>query len=187
MGMAGFHILDPDLARAECRTLTVFDSARLPAGTYALTESYCDDPGCDCRRVLINVIEAESQEQVATINYSFEPPEPPFDDEGQGFLDPINPQSEHAPTVLDLFTDVVLKDPAYRQRLVRHYELFKQAVDDPDHPRHSRVRSAAHDDPDFSPAFSRRAPYRREERKIGPNEKCPCGSGKKYKRCCRRR
>ena len=25
---------------------------------------------------------------------------------------------------------------------------------------------------------------RRTERKIGRNEKCPCGSGKKYKKCC---
>ena len=28
------------------------------------------------------------------------------------------------------------------------------------------------------------APMRREGRKIGRNEPCPCGSGKKYKRCC---
>lgn len=27
-------------------------------------------------------------------------------------------------------------------------------------------------------------PYRRETRKIGRNEPCPCGSGKKYKNCC---
>ena len=27
-------------------------------------------------------------------------------------------------------------------------------------------------------------PYRREGRKIGRNEPCPCGSGKKYKHCC---
>jgi preprotein translocase subunit SecA len=26
-------------------------------------------------------------------------------------------------------------------------------------------------------------PFRRESRKIGRNEQCPCGSGKKYKRC----
>src|ERR1022692_362426 len=25
----------------------------------------------------------------------------------------------------------------------------------------------------------------RRQRKIGPNELCPCGSGRKYKRCCR--
>lgn len=26
--------------------------------------------------------------------------------------------------------------------------------------------------------------FRRSERKVGRNEPCPCGSGKKYKRCC---
>ena len=29
-------------------------------------------------------------------------------------------------------------------------------------------------------------PYRRAQRKIGPNAPCPCGSGKKYKKCCGR-
>ncbi len=28
-------------------------------------------------------------------------------------------------------------------------------------------------------------PYRREAPKISPNDPCPCGSGKKWKRCCR--
>ncbi|RLE07732.1 MAG: preprotein translocase subunit SecA [Candidatus Aminicenantes bacterium] len=28
--------------------------------------------------------------------------------------------------------------------------------------------------------------YRRQEKKVGRNEPCPCGSGKKYKRCCGR-
>ena len=27
-------------------------------------------------------------------------------------------------------------------------------------------------------------PYIREEEKIGRNDPCPCGSGKKYKKCC---
>jgi preprotein translocase subunit SecA len=26
--------------------------------------------------------------------------------------------------------------------------------------------------------------YRREGRKVGRNDPCPCGSGKKYKKCC---
>lgn len=30
------------------------------------------------------------------------------------------------------------------------------------------------------------APYRREEKKVGRNAPCPCGSGKKYKKCCGR-
>jgi len=27
-------------------------------------------------------------------------------------------------------------------------------------------------------------PYRRETPRVGRNEPCPCGSGKKYKKCC---
>ena len=29
-------------------------------------------------------------------------------------------------------------------------------------------------------------PYYREEPKVGRNDPCPCGSGKKYKKCCGR-
>ena len=39
--------------------------------------------------------------------------------------------------------------------------------------------------PSFSPpAEDKGAPYRRKDRKVGRNEPCPCGSGKKYKHCC---
>lgn len=27
-------------------------------------------------------------------------------------------------------------------------------------------------------------PFKNLDKKVGPNEKCPCGSGKKYKKCC---
>lgn len=33
-------------------------------------------------------------------------------------------------------------------------------------------------------AFMVQEPYVRDEKKIGRNEPCPCGSGKKFKRCC---
>ncbi len=32
-----------------------------------------------------------------------------------------------------------------------------------------------------------KAPVKREEKKIYPNDPCPCGSGKKYKQCCMRK
>jgi len=31
---------------------------------------------------------------------------------------------------------------------------------------------------------ARAAPVRRQSSKVGRNDPCPCGSGKKYKRCC---
>ncbi len=33
-------------------------------------------------------------------------------------------------------------------------------------------------------SLSAQIPYRRETPKVGRNDPCPCGSGKKYKRCC---
>ena len=32
-----------------------------------------------------------------------------------------------------------------------------------------------------------KAPKKREEDKVYPNDPCPCGSGKKYKQCCGRK
>ena len=30
----------------------------------------------------------------------------------------------------------------------------------------------------------KKAPVRTAAKKVGPNDPCPCGSGKKYKKCC---
>jgi hypothetical protein len=105
------------------------------------------------------------------------------------FLDPLNPQSELADAVLDLFTKMIANDRVYHDRLVRHYEMWKRVVDDPGHPLHARVRSAAHDDLSFTPAFrwSKERVRARNEPLCGPYEPCPCGSGQKYKFCCRDR
>jgi len=112
------------------------------------------------------------QEHVAAINHAFEPPRPPFEDEGQTFLDPLNVKSAMSDVLLDLFVDMVTNDEGYRQRLERHYKMWKSVVDDPSHPDHHRVRSELHDDPDFEPAFPRQEPVRRDGPKLGPNDPC---------------
>jgi len=33
-------------------------------------------------------------------------------------------------------------------------------------------------------AYEVQEPARRDENKVGRNDPCPCGSGKKYKKCC---
>jgi pSer/pThr/pTyr-binding forkhead associated (FHA) protein len=47
----------------------------------------------------------------------------------------------------------------------------------------SAAESAAPEDVEEKPKSK---PFRREVRKVGRNEKCPCGSGRKYKKCCGR-
>ena len=44
---------------------------------------------------------------------------------------------------------------------------------------------ASHGD-ETSPAESKKRPKTAEGKKIGRNDPCPCGSGKKYKNCCGR-
>ena len=42
--------------------------------------------------------------------------------------------------------------------------------------------------PDFKPIVFRAKPkqFKSDESKVGRNEPCPCGSNKKYKKCCGR-
>lgn len=132
--MLGFHTIFPDVASKECRTITPFNDDDLPGRTFLFMEAYCPDPGCDRRRVMINVVDADRREQVATINYGFEPPKPPFEDEGQTFLDPLNPQSEHSHRFLDIFREMIERDEEYAKRLRRHYQMFERVVEDPGTP-----------------------------------------------------
>jgi preprotein translocase subunit SecA len=49
--------------------------------------------------------------------------------------------------------------------------------------KHEEVASALSTDEQAAGAEEKEQPFRREGRKIGRNEPCPCGSGKKYKQC----
>jgi hypothetical protein len=70
--------------------------------------------------------------------------------------------------------------------LPRGTYLFRElSCNVPAHPDHAKVRSEEHDAPPSRLAFPRQEPVRRAGPKVGPNAPCPCGSGKKYKRCCR--
>jgi hypothetical protein len=135
--MARFGSLFPDLAEREMRSMGILDAepveddpGRPPTDEYGLDEWYCDERGCDCRRVMIMVVARQAKQHVASISYAFEKPAAGAPVKEQAFLDPFNRQSPFAPQLLELFLDRVV-DEEYRQRLIRHYHLFKAAVDDP--------------------------------------------------------
>jgi len=135
--MAPFYFADHELAERETRKFMVPGHPTLSKGWFLFVELYCALPGCDCKRVMINVIRERDQYQLATINYAFEPNDP---DRGP-FLDPLNPQSEISDSLLDFFKHVIEKDAAYKDRLQRHYLLFKQAIANPRHPIHERLQT----------------------------------------------
>lgn len=177
--MLPFDLVFSDLARREAVAVHPLDEHARPIGTLLFREFYCNDPGCDCRRVVLHAIWVEKRRVVAGIGYGFEPAGPPFDDEPQIMLDPLNPQSDLSEHVLALCEELIEREPGVRERFIRHYEQWKQVVDDPRHPDHAKVRGENHADPAFVPAY-------RPTDAVPRNQRCPCRSGKKYKNCCGR-
>ncbi len=162
--MFPFGAMFREVAERETRVLTTSNHPRLGSESYALVEVYCTEPDCDCRRLLINVVRDSDMEHVATVSWAFDPKAP---DRGP-FLDPLNPQSDLSPALLDLVGRLLASDRAYVDRLERHYRMVKESVADPDHDVHRILRG------------ERNAGSRPPSR----NAPCRCGSGKKYKRCC---
>ncbi len=140
MPMIPFMKRFPELAAREMRAVTVRGRSDIPDGEYGFLELFCDEPGCDCRRVMIDVLRADTalNKIWATINYGWESVDfykkwgDPSASEATSkgpFLDPLNPQTRYSPVFLNVFR-AVLQSPDYVQRLQRHYHLFRQTVDE---------------------------------------------------------
>lgn len=150
MPYAPFYEQFRELALKETRSFTVFDGhPELPADEYGLVELYCDDEGCDCQRVMFEVLSRKRNKSVAYIAYGWESADfyrhwtkSGDPDIALGMQEPVlnelSPQSELAPALLTLVRDTILKDTAYVERLKRHYQLFKEKVD----PKHFRKSDA---------------------------------------------
>jgi hypothetical protein len=180
-----FFQVERALGARETRTIDLFRPQNgIPAGSYGLFEFYCPDPDCDCRRVLIQVVEKEHPTRVlAAIGYGFD-----RDAKDAGpFLDPMNAQCPYAPALLRLVEGMVLRDASYVARLERHYDIVKRAARDPTHPAYGRLRQAIENDPGQAGARLGSLDPGPEPPPVGRNDPCPCGSGEKYKHCCGRK
>jgi hypothetical protein len=132
----------PEIAKSETRTVTILHEGDydLPAGSYGFLEMFCNEPGCDCRRVFFCVVSEKSNRVVAYIAYGWETPsyyrkwfgsDDPHDiSELKGpALNVGSPQSSLAPALLDFVREVLLRDEAYLERIIRHYHLFRAKID----------------------------------------------------------
>ena len=167
----------PEIAEKETRSIIAINDPDLPNDQYGLIEAYCDEPDCDCRRVFFNITSWRTNRTHAVIAYGWESAKyyakwygennPEIIKELQGpILNLASPQSNLAPALLDKVT-YVLKDTNYLQRIKRHYKMFRDSVDNKESGKSNIIK--------FEP-----------KKKIQRNSPCPCGSGKKYKKCCGR-
>ena len=140
MPMTPFMKRFPEQGARETRSVIVPHKEDLPSGEYGFIELYCDEPNCDCRRVVVTVLRPETGwKSWAVINYGWESVKfykkwagAPAGDrsEWQGpDLDPLSEQTPYAPALLNLFK-WLLESPDYVERLKKHYRLFRTAVDE---------------------------------------------------------
>ena len=162
MDFIPFYTRYADVAAKETRTMTVISSDfGIPPGEYGLIENYCSDKSCDCRKVMINVVDAASpQEFLATIGYGWE--SAAFYTRWIGgnarlgkmmvgaYLEPGCVQTAYSPQFLELFKTAALTDN-YVERIKRHYRMFK------DYERSASPRTFKD--------FGRPTPPRRKKRK----------------------
>jgi hypothetical protein len=139
MPMIPFAERFPELGARETRSVTAIHRPDLPDGEYGFLELYCDEPGCDCRRVMIDVLRPETgwSKIWATISYGWESLDfyrkwggagsDPIEIKGP-YLDPLNPQTKYSSALLHLF-QFLIQSPHYVDRLQRHYQIFREAVE----------------------------------------------------------
>ena len=142
MPFTPFHKYFPAIAEHETRTITVVDSKRwnLPAAHYTLHEMYCDEPGCDCRRVFFSVVSSLTKDVMAVIAYGWESRkfyaqwlgdnDRTMIKELQGpVLNLWSEQSELATVILEMVKKTALQDSAYIERIKIHYQMFREKVE----------------------------------------------------------
>ena len=143
-----FHERFPKLGERETRSVTVMPGSDtgLPSDEYGFLEMYCDEPGCDCRRVFLFVMGKQQGGPLAVIAWGWEELSlyrdwlGGDDDEAarqmQGpELNMGSPETEHSPKLLELATDMLLSDPAHVERIKRHYHMFREDVEGQRRPR----------------------------------------------------
>ena len=138
-----FHDLFPVTAKAETRSITVLgdeSGTGLPPGHYGFCEMFCNEPGCDCRRVLFYVVSSFREDPVAVVAWGWETPE--FyvewlhDDDPEIIAELIgptlnlgSPETELSEAILELVRDVLLQDNSYVERVKQHYQQFRKRID----------------------------------------------------------
>jgi len=148
MPYTSFFSKFPDIAERETRTVTLTKARHsLPANVYAFVELYCDERGCDCRRVFFNVVSRSSNEALAVIAYGWESRDYYIkwmgDDDNLTIDSMMGPtlnmasqQTALAMPLLSLFREVLLPDSRYMERIKRHYDMFREKVE------HNAIRPA---------------------------------------------
>jgi hypothetical protein len=128
-------------------------------GKVFLDDSYCVTPGCSCKEVAISILKTSSikTEALGTIFLNFATWRVKNIEEDTASYEKLD-------LIWAEFNDTY---PDLKQIVVRRHKEIRKAMADVFHQRKAKQN--------YPKAISA---------KVGRNAPCPCGSGKKYKKCC---
>ena len=142
MGYQSLYELFPAIAERETRNIIIGEQTEyaLPPATYTFIEQFCNDRGCDCRRVFFYVKSSLREGPEAVIAYGWESED--YYIEWMGDDDPLSieqlkgpmlnlasPRTYLSNELVTFFIDVLLNDKEYIERVKRHYRLFRGKID----------------------------------------------------------
>ncbi|MCX6249679.1 MAG: SEC-C metal-binding domain-containing protein [Bacteroidetes bacterium] len=174
MPYLAFQTYFPEIAKKETRCIQIFNDPKLAGDQFILLELFCDEPKCDCRRVMLNILSEKRKKSVAVINYGWESEKYYENWFGKYDKDVIYELKGPSINILTRKTDITdkifervkitLEDNFYVKRIIEHYYIFQGYIEN----------MALKNNPD----------HQNKQKPVGRNEPCPCGSGKKFKLCC---
>jgi len=140
MPYTAFFTFFPEIAEKETRVIQFFNGSELAGDTLVLIEMFCDEPKCDCRRVMLNVFSEKRKEIVATIafgweNEAFYKKWYPYGDandikELKGpALNSMSQMTDISEFVFKTVNEQTLSQQSYIDRIVRHYNLFRKRIE----------------------------------------------------------
>jgi hypothetical protein len=131
---------------------------------YGLIDLYCINPSCNCNKVVLQVINDESEEPLFAVIYNIKQKTFKLDDDQKVIVSNQKVEAILA-EIRNKFSETKVKGISYADRYPRMRTIFKDFLVRKGIPQnyHPETRLVA---------------------TIGRNDDCPCGSGKKYKKCC---
>lgn len=164
MGMALINNLLPESEHESYHTFNSADGDGLPNNSrYLIMEYYCDNPSCDCNDLIAAIFQIDcdgkllAKKELAVIRYSWSSGKKCYPE-----LDETSPKTQIALSLLNAYKQFV-HDEDYLLRVKNHYARVKELT---------------------SKKALGEKQSRQDKQKIGRNDACPCGSNKKYKKCC---
>ena len=145
-------------------------------------DDYCVNPECDCHQVVLQFIKREEKRTLTRATKN--PPPAIFYDYRDKTFEPAQVPEEHIPSLQALLSGLKGQKREFDGELKKRHErlkaLFKRALSK------SEVETGLSLDLlDSEPElFDHTEPALSFTPKPGRNDPCPCGSMKKYKKCC---